>query len=49
LGPIFFGESGVALNVRQRRHHDQHVAALFDRHLVLLGALAAAVHLAEFK
>ena len=32
--------------MRQRREHDQHIAALFDRHLIFFGAFGAAVDLA---
>ena len=45
LRPVARGVIGVALHARQRRQHDQHIAALFHRHLVLFGALAAAVDL----
>ena len=40
------GEVGVALHLGQRGEQDQHVAGFLDRHLVLLGLLAAAVDLA---
>ncbi len=44
-GQYCVGEVGVAFHVGERGQHDQHVAALFHRHLVVFGALAAAVDL----
>ena len=46
LRPIVAGEIGVAFDLGDRGHQDQQVAAFLDRHLVLLGALAAAIDLA---
>ena len=46
LRPVARGVIGVAFHARQRRQQDQHIAALFHRHLVLFGALAAAIDLA---
>ena len=46
LRPVAAGEVGVALDAGQRGQQDEQVAALLDRHLVLFGPLAAAVHLA---
>ena len=44
-GPVFLGVPGMTVYVGQGGHEDQHVAALLDRHLVLLRALPAAVDL----
>jgi len=43
--PPLCGKVRAVLDVRERAETDQHVAALFDRHLVLLAPLAAPVAL----
>ena len=45
-GQYFSAKAALPSTSRQRGQQDEHVAALFHRHLVLLGALAAAVDLA---
>ena len=44
--PILLAKIGIALDLRQRGQQHQHVAGLLDRHLVLFGALTAAIDLA---
>jgi len=44
--PPLRGKGGAVLDVRKRTEADQHIAALFDRHLVLFAPLAASVALA---
>jgi len=46
LRPVQTRKVRVALHLRDGGHEDQQIAALLDGHLVLLGALAAAVDLA---
>jgi hypothetical protein len=44
--PVPLGEVGVSFHLCQSRQDQEHVAALLDRHLIVLGLLAAAVDLA---